>query len=179
MNDIPAPRGPVGRNIETIMRLEREALSRRSAIVLVGDAIAAFTGTAWFVFANAAFFAGWIWINRGGSAHVFDPYPYTLLTLVVSLEAIFLTAFVLMSQNEMARLADRRAQLDLQVNLLTEAEMTKVLQAIHAVARHLEADGVGQDEDIEELSQATDVEHLARQVARATDPAADRPISSE
>ena len=66
--------------------------------------------------------------------HRFDPYPFSLLTLVVSLEAILLTGFVLISQDRMTKLADRRAHLDLQVNLLAEQELTAILKVVCLIA---------------------------------------------
>ena len=66
----------------------------------------------------------------------FDPFPYAFLTLVVSLEAIFLSLFILMSQNRAALHADRRAHLDLQINLLAEHESTKTLELLKALCEH-------------------------------------------
>jgi uncharacterized membrane protein len=74
-----------------------------------------------------------------GLAH-FDPYPFTFLTLVVSLEAIFLASFILISQNYELRISDRRNQLDLQINLLTEQENTKMIQMLERIAKKVGAD---------------------------------------
>jgi uncharacterized membrane protein len=76
----------------------------------------------------------------------FDPFPFNLLTLVVSLEAIVLTGFVLMSQNRMTQLADLRTHLDLQVNLLAEQELTAILKVVCLVA---EKNGIAVDGDPE------------------------------
>ena len=67
----------------------------------------------------------------------FDPYPFGLLTMVVSLEAIFLTIMVLISQNRMTMQADRRAHLDLQVNLLAEQEATAMVRMLERITLHL------------------------------------------
>jgi uncharacterized membrane protein len=82
-------------------------------------------------------FTGWLVINTGHLFRFkpFDPYPFSFLTLVVSLEAIFLTVFVLMSQNRMARQADKRAHLDLQVDLLAEQELTVILYLLRAICQ--------------------------------------------
>lgn len=68
--------------------------------------------------------------------HPFDPYPYQFLTFVVSLEAIFLSLFILMSQNRATRQTDARSQLDLQINLLAEQEATKMLQMLQSLCKH-------------------------------------------
>jgi uncharacterized membrane protein len=108
-------------------------------------------------------FTGWILANVGLVPGVapFDPYPFSFLTLVVSLEAIFLAIFVLMSQNRAARLADRRAHLDLQVDLLAERELTVMLHMLRALcAKHnVVLDDVGTD--VKDLLEETNVEELA------------------
>jgi uncharacterized membrane protein len=79
-------------------------------------------------------FGIWILINTGRfGLRVFDPFPYGLLTMVVSLEAIFLSTFVLISQNRMGEETERRADLDLHIGLLTEHELTRVLQMLDAI----------------------------------------------
>src|SRR4030095_8447065 len=75
---------------------------------------------------------GWL-----GGIEPFDPYPFNLLTMIVSLEAIFITIGVLISQNRMARQADRRAHLDLQINLLAEQESTAPLRLLARIAERL------------------------------------------
>ena len=100
--------------------------------------IAELCGTPWFVIGNAVFFAVWILLNsKVYGLKPFDPYPYGLLTTIVSLEAIFLSLFVLLSQNRMQALADRQSELDLQVNLLTEHELTQVIVAVDLIAKKL------------------------------------------
>jgi uncharacterized membrane protein len=89
----------------------------------------------------------------------FDPYPFTFLTLVVSLEAIFLSIFVLASENRAAQQAERRAQLDLQVNLLAEQESTAALQMLRALCDHLGVNH-GSPPGEEELAEKTAPESL-------------------
>jgi len=93
----------------------------------------------------------------------FDEFPFGLLTLVVSLEAIFLSLFLLISQNRMTRQADKRAHLDLQINLLAEAETTKILRMLERIA-----DKVGVEMEAEEadLDQPTDIVRLATRVEK-------------
>ena len=88
------------------------------------------------VYLHAVWFIVWITINLRWIPGVkpFDPFPFGLLTMIVSLEAIFLSTFVLVSQNRMTVLADKRADLDLQINLLSEYEVTRILTLVDATA---------------------------------------------
>ena len=89
-----------------------------------------------FVYFHCGFFAAWILLNlRLGGMPAFDPYPYGMLTTIVSLEAIFLSTFVLVSQNRQAAIAERRTELDLQINLLTEYEVTRILKLVDQLAK--------------------------------------------
>ena len=115
-----------------------------------------------FLVFHVVWFAGWILLNTGVvGVRPFDPFPFGLLTLIVSLEAIFLSIFVLMSQNRAARLADRRAHLDLQIDLLAERELTAMLHMLRALCAKQEVvlDDIGTD--VNDLLQETDVTELA------------------
>ncbi|MFE0513634.1 DUF1003 domain-containing protein [Streptomyces sp. NPDC058964] len=94
----------------------------RSSQDRVADAITAFAGTMGFVYIHAVWFTMWIGLNEGllGKAGVFDPYPFGLLTMIVSLEAIFLSTFVMVSQNRQAARENVRADLDFETNLRSE-----------------------------------------------------------
>ena len=118
------------RNIRAIARLENEALHQRSLTGRISDGVTRFAGSSVFIVLHIIWFSLWIILNMGRvrGIHPFDPYPFTFLTMVVSLEAIFLSIFVLISQNRMAHQADRRAHLDLQINLLAEQENTLMLR---------------------------------------------------
>jgi len=94
-----------------------------------------------------------------------DPFPFAFLTLVVSLEAIFLAIFVLISQNRMTRLADHRAHLDLQVNLLAEQESTTTLKLVQEIRAHLGIGAPSHDADVERLLAPTDVQRLSTELA--------------
>lgn len=173
-----APHAPVTedelteRNVRTIVALEREAKRTRSGSRRAAQAIAAFCGTMTFVWVHVALFAAWLVFNTlPGLPHP-DPFPFTFLTLVVSLEAIFLSTFILISQNEETRITERRNALGLQINLLTEQENTKILQMLDAIAKKL---GVPIDDSLTlaQLEQATHPETLARQIDRASGEATD------
>lgn len=105
----------------------------------VADQISAFTGTMRFVVLHALLFAAWILLNVVGQRYRWDPYPFNFLTLLVSLEAIFLSTFVLIVQNREAKRSDLRAQLDYEVNLKAEQEVRELKAELKAIHRELES----------------------------------------
>src|SRR4051812_42333960 len=147
-------------------KLEELAVGRRTHADRAAELVARFCGSITFVWIHAALFAAWIGWNVIPALPHFDPYPFTFLTLVVSLEAIFLSSFILISQNYEMRVTERRSQLDLQINLLAEQENTKILQMLDRMARKL---GISEEDDpeIRVLEQATRPEMLARQIEDA------------
>jgi uncharacterized membrane protein len=151
------------RNIAAIADIERQALDKRSPAGRFSDALTQATGSAPFGVVHLVWFIAWLAINSGHVRWIkpFDPFPFSLLTLIVSLEAIFLTVFVLMSQNRMARQGDKRAHLDLQVDLLAEQELTLILYLVRSLC---EKQGVRFDNVRDQLGQLlkeTDVQELA------------------
>jgi uncharacterized membrane protein len=152
-------------NIETVARMEHEFLDQRTTKDRIGDAIAGFAGTMTFVIAHVVGLLLWFIVNSGVIPFIrpFDPYPYVLLTMMVSLEGVLLSTFILMKQNRMSRRADRRDHLNLQVDLLAETEITKILQIQRQLCRHF---GLPQIDDkmTAELSQHTAVEDLAHEL---------------
>lgn len=141
----------IDRNISTLLEVRRQLEKRKSIVTKVADAITGFCGSFPFVYLHVVWFGFWILWNTGLlGLEPFDVYPFGLLTMTVSLEAIFLSMFVLISQNRMTELADQRADLDLQVNLLAEYEITKVLSIVDAIADHLDIE-VSKDPELEEL----------------------------
>jgi len=161
----PTAPEPTTRNIEAIAALEREALHERSTIDRLSDAVTAAAGSAGFIIAHVAFFTVWITLNVTGRV-TFDPYPFNFLVLMVSLEAIFLTSIVLMTQNRMTRQADKRAHLDLQVNLLAEQELTAILQMLQALCQRAGVEVTIRDARVEQLVQQTDIHQLANALDR-------------
>jgi len=135
----PAPE-VVHENIRTLADRRRQAAAQRSHVDRGTDAVTRFAGSLKFVALHLAFFSGWIVINAGVTpAAPFDP-TFVLLGTWASVEAIFLATFVLITQNRMARESDRHAQLDLQISLLTEYELTRALGLLTALAatHHIE-----------------------------------------
>jgi len=163
----PAPDStadPAKQNVRLIARLENAAAHHRSATAVVSDVIASFAGSGTFILIHVAWFGIWVVLNVGWFPGIspFDPYPFTFLTMIVSLEAIFLSIFVLISQNHMAHLADRRAHLDLQINLLAEQENTLILRMLRQLC---EKQGIKHDKNTDigdALFLKTDLEALMR-----------------
>jgi uncharacterized membrane protein len=132
--DNPALSKIIARNIRTIINLHQQTARERSTQDRIADAITCFSGTLAFLYMNMLWFGVWVLLNTGHvGVRPFDPYPYGLLTMVVSLEAIVLSLLVLISQNRLSMQAEHRANLDLHIGLLTEHELTRVLQLLHAI----------------------------------------------
>jgi len=151
------------RNIEQISQIEKEALSKRTISARAGDAIAVGAGQMWFILAHALWFGGWMWANSSAWSDPFDPHPFPLLTMIVSLESIFLSLFILMSQNRATMLADQRNHLDLQINLLAEHENTKILQMLQAICRH-HGLSISADAEIAQLAERTEPKRVLKEI---------------
>jgi uncharacterized membrane protein len=163
-----APPLSVLRNVQTIADLEAKSDSDRGLLNRLSDRVSRFASSPPFLVLHLLWFAGWITWNRMAGTPL-DPYPFTFLTFLVSLEAIFLTSFVLISQNHLEAQAHRRAALDLQINLLAEREMTSVLRAVMAIATHLGVTDACSDEDLQQLIEQTDVNAVASTVEKMTE----------
>jgi uncharacterized membrane protein len=151
------------RNVEMIRQLEESAKDERKPSDLVAEAIANFCGSMTFVWVHVIWFGVWILVNSIPGIRHLDSFPFTFLTLVVSLEAIFLSTFILISQNHDTRITERRNHLDLQINLLSEQENTKMIGILQAIADKVGAD-TGQDPHVQALSQETELGRLAAQI---------------
>jgi uncharacterized membrane protein len=133
------PAGPrvVARNIEALLTRQAQEQQARSVQQRVADAITTAAGSLPFVYVHLAIVVFWIAVNAGWTPlEPFDP-TFVLLATAASVEAIFLSTFVLVTQNRMQRDADRRADLDLQISLLTEHELTRVIQLVTQMADKL------------------------------------------
>lgn len=146
------------------MEVRRQLERKKTTKDRIADAITAFSGNVTFVYFHVLWFGLWIlWNMKLLGLPVFDPYPFGLLTMIVSLEAIFLSTFVLMNQNRMVELSDKRSDLDLQINLLAEYEITKILQLTDAIADHLGLKE-GQDPELSELEVEISPEVILREM---------------
>ena len=125
----------VDKMIADIVKLEP---SSKTLGERIAEVITSFTGSLSFIWLHIVWFVLWIGLNLTGWAfEPFDPFPFTLLTMVVSLEAIFLSAFILMAENKQGRLADQRARVDLEVDMIAEREITKLVELVVAIHQHL------------------------------------------
>ena len=156
---------PTDATLNAIANVERQAYEARSLVDRVAGWITQKAGSGTMIVLHVFWFATWLLINLQivPVIPVFDPFPFNLLTMTVSLEAIFLTLFVLISQNTMAREGDKRAELDLQVNLLAEREATMILEMLQRISEKL---GVTESrrEDLVQLLKETRIEELAKKL---------------
>jgi uncharacterized membrane protein len=150
-------------NVRTVRELEALAVADPSFADRAASLIASFCGSIYFVLAHAVLFGGWIVFNSLPGLRHFDPFPFTLLTMIGSLEAIFLTSFILIAQNYTMRVSERRTQLELQVNLLAEQEATKTLQLLDEIARAVGASRA-HDPEVAALKEATRLDTLAQEI---------------
>jgi uncharacterized membrane protein len=141
------------RNIQSLQERRRREEAEASPQEKIADAITRFTGSMLFVYIHLAVFGFWIVANLGWVPGVpkWDE-SFVVLAMIASVEAIFLSTFVLISQNRMQAAADKRADLDLQISLLAEHEITKLAALVAAIASHVgvetEVDG-----ELDEITQ--------------------------
>jgi uncharacterized membrane protein len=126
------------RNIEVLAEVRRRTEHQKTRQEKVADAITTFTGSLRFVYLHAAFVGGWIAVNLGAipGMEPFDPFPFVMLAMIASVEAIFLSTFVLISNNRMAAVSGRRDELDVQISLLAEHEITRLIEMVEALMKH-------------------------------------------
>lgn len=164
--DDPSLSKVIEHNIRTIDYLRLRASRARGLQARLADAITTFSGRLVFVYVHIVWFGVWILLNTGHlGIPTFDPFPYGLLTIIVSLEAIFLSTFVLISQNLLSEEAESRANLNLQIGLLTEHEVTRVLQMLDAIQDKLGIDNHAESE-LADLEMETKPEDVLAEIER-------------
>jgi uncharacterized membrane protein len=162
--DNPALNKVIERNIRTIIQLRLKAARERSLQDRIADTITSFSGRMVFVYVHIVWFGLWFLLNSGHfGIQPFDPFPYGFLTMVVSLEAIFLATFVLVSQNRLSGELEHRADLALHIGLLTEHELTRVLQMLDVIQQKM---GIEDDEasDLADLEMETKPEDVLAEI---------------
>jgi len=156
----------IERNIRTITRLRLQTARERTVQERLADAMTSFSGSMLFVCLHILWFGSWLLVNTGRvGIPPFDPFPYGLLTMIVSLEAIFLSTFVLISQNRFSDEADRRAELDLQIGLLAEHEITRVLHMLDTIQDKLGIEN-NADSELADLEMETRPEDVLAEIDR-------------
>ncbi|MBO1075597.1 DUF1003 domain-containing protein [Roseomonas marmotae] len=155
------------RNIEAMKERRLQEAAHATREERVAQAITAFTGSMRFVYLHMALYGGWIIVNLGVIPGLprFDP-SFVMLAMVASVEAIFLSTFVLISQNRMATAADKRADLDLQINLLAEHELTKLAEVVAAIADRLGVEA-SSDPEIREITKDVSPEAVLDELEEA------------
>lgn len=173
----PPLAGVLYRNIEALLEFRRKQERRKTLQDRAADVVTRFAGSMTFVYLHALLFGAWFLLNTIGAPGIgmWDPYPFVMLAMIASVEAIFLSTFVLISQNRMAGLSERQAQLDLQISLLAEHEITRLIRLVDAIALRLGVE-IGGAPSTEELKHDIDpaavldvLENVARQEQRAAD----------
>jgi uncharacterized membrane protein len=162
----------VAETVGEIVELENRSRVEMTGSDRLADLITAFAGSMLFVGLHVIWFGGWILLNLPFLGIEFDPYPFGLLTMIVSLEAIFLSTFVLISQNRQALHADRRAKVDLEVNVISEREITKLIELVSDIHSHMNG-RKEHDPGAQKMMEQTPVSRLADAVDEAEKEAGD------
>jgi uncharacterized membrane protein len=160
------------RNIRALQRRRQSEEKEATIEERVAEAITRFTGSMRFVYLHVALFGFWVVANLGWVPGVsaWDP-SFVVLAMVASVEAIFLSTFVLISQNRMAAAADKRADLDLQISLLAEHEVTRLVTMVSGIADRMGVKTEA-DADLEEITQDVAPEAVLDEL-EATEPGAE------
>jgi uncharacterized membrane protein len=157
---------PLARNIETLMKRRQQDATNENITEKLATRMAEFTGSVWSVLFHGVVFGAWILINTA-VLPLFPPWDPSLvvLAMIASVEAIFLTTFVLMNQRQQARMEEDRAELTLQVSLLAEHETTKLARLLITIARELNVT-IPEDTEIDELTKTVTPESILQEIDR-------------
>jgi uncharacterized membrane protein len=161
-----AATNPTQSNVDAIAKLEHDARDRRTATERVSDVITKLVGNMGFLLAHLILIFCWCLVNLRvipGLA-AFDPFPFGILALLISSESVFLTIFVLVSQSRMTRQSELRSHLDLQVGMLSEQELTTILQMLQKLCQHMGVNVDSSKQEIQSFSKTTDVHKLASEL---------------
>jgi len=167
-NKLPrrAAENPTQFNIDAIAKLEHDSLERTTPTERLSDVMTKLVGNMGFLLAHLIVILCWsvsnLYVIPGLRA--FDPFPFGILALVVSSESVFLTIFVLISQSRMARQSERRSHLDLQVGMLSEQELTTILQMLQKLCQHMGVNVDSSKQEVQSFSKTTDVHKLASEL---------------
>jgi uncharacterized membrane protein len=153
------------RNIEALVERRRQAARARRLQDRIADRVTSFTGSMRFVVLHLVVYGCWVLVNVGATPIPKFDSSFVILATEASVEAIFLSTFVLISQNRMQQQADTRADLDLQVSLLSEHEVTRLITLVSAMARRMGIEEAN-DPELRELSRDVAPERVLDELER-------------
>lgn len=158
------------RNINALLARRRRDVEQLGLEDRIAGSISRFAGSMSFVYLHLLLFGGWIAANLGWipGVPIFDP-SLVILAMAASVEAIFISTFVMINQNRMAREEDKRAELSLQISLLSEHETTKLISMVSAITRHLNIPIDVEEREIEELKRNVPPEAVLEEIERMKD----------
>ena len=151
------------RHRRILKSLKAKANAKRSLSEKIADSLTEKFGTMGFLIVNTVVFVLWVLVNTGKISAIpaFDPFPFNLLTTAVSLEAIILATFVLISQNRAAKVDDLREETHLQIDLIAEREVTKILKLLITIAEKNGID-LSRDPELQKMLRPTSADDLER-----------------
>lgn len=163
----PVSKEIVQKKRQIIRTFEAKFNAQRKWYDRFADLMTGTFGTFWFFALNGLWFFAWILWNSPLFPFLpkFDPYPYGFLTMMVSLEAIFLSIIVLISQNRQSKIADMREEIDLNINVRAEREITKILNLVDAIHDHLGLENEN-DHELTEMKQEIDLEEVEKEIEK-------------
>ena len=163
----PTQKPPLHTSRRIIQSLKAKADAKRTPAEVIADWMTKTLGSIQFLTFNIFWFTTWILINLGAVANIkpFDPFPFGLLTMTVSLEAIILAIFVLISQNRISQVDDLREEIDLQVDVITERELTKLIQMTSIL---MEKNGIDlqNDNELQTMLKPTNVDKIEKMLEK-------------
>jgi len=170
------PARHIKRSRRIIRSFEAEALKKRSFMMKVVDFMTSYFGTISFLIGNALAYGGWIFLNSGKVPWfpVIDPFPYPFLNSFISLEALGLTIIVLMSQNRENQRDILRNELALQVELISEKEITKLLSLLKKIVKNQENTHI--DPELDEMTEELDAGYIERKLTEQLENSEEKPI---
>ena len=152
---------------QVIKSFEAKANINRTTTERIADFMTTKFGSITFLFANALLFLFWILINTGQIPAIqrFDPFPFGLLTTIVSLEAIFLSIIVLMSQNSASKIDDIRDEIDLHITTIAEEEITKIMELQVMILKKQGID-ISTDQELQQMLEPTDTNRIEKELEK-------------
>lgn len=172
------PLNHIKRSHRIIRSFEAEALKKRPFIVKVADFLTSGFGTVTFLLGNVIVYGVWILINTGRvpGIPVIDPYPYSFMNSFISIEAIILAIIVLMSQNRQNQRDTLRNELGLQVELISEKEITKILSLLKEIVED-EKGPRKFDPELEEMTKGLDEGYIERKLTEQLENSSGKPVA--